>query len=208
MMHRDDPLSQVRIHARLHGRGQARRVVRAVLHALQQIVPEEPFHGLVGQLPADLALESRGHRPTGSRHQFIREIADELHVHRTDAAFYARVTFEQLNAYCRGVTPAGLAASLPADLRPLLSARADNPADRHQRLVRALGSAVTTLSLRTGAPARLDAGASSGPASAHSPISTQSPSGSSSAQTGAATPAPQPDRAEQPRRGAAGRGAA
>jgi hypothetical protein len=64
------------------------------------------------------------------------------------------VTLEQLNAYCRGTTPAGLAASLPADLRPLMSARAEDPAHRHRHLVRRLGSAVTNLSL--GAPVRLD----------------------------------------------------
>jgi uncharacterized protein (DUF2267 family) len=157
IMHRDDPLTQVRICARLHGRNHARRVVRAVLHALQHEVPAKALHGLVAQLPADLALESRSYRPTGSCRQFIRDIADELHVHQPDAAFYARITFEQLNAYCRGVTPAGLAASLPTDLRSLLSARAENPADRHRRLVRILGSTATTLSLRMTAPAQPDA---------------------------------------------------
>jgi uncharacterized protein (DUF2267 family) len=150
-MHRDDPLTQVRIRARLHGRRHAIRVVRAVLRPLRGVIPEAAHQGLIRQLPADLALgiSDRGSSgETGSCRELIRTIAQELHVHEPDAAFYARVTFEQLNAFCRGVTPAGLAASVPTDLRPLLSARADNAADRHRHLIPRLGAAVTTLDLR------------------------------------------------------------
>lgn len=154
-MHRDDPLTQVRIHARLHGRNHARRVVGAVLDALHDVADEAEFQDLVGQLPADLAGRSRGRRPTGSRREFVRHIADYLHIDQPDAAFYARVTFEQLNAFCRGVTPAGLAPALPADLRPLLTARIDSAVDRHRHLTGRLGSAAATLDLRapaTGQP--------------------------------------------------------
>ncbi|WP_433732029.1 DUF2267 domain-containing protein [Actinoplanes sp. CA-051413] len=123
--------------------------------ALRNVLPDPAYLGLAGQLPAEVGLvvTDRRHH-TGSAQQLIRDVADELHVSEPDAAFYTRVTLEQLNAYCRGTTPAGLAASLPADLRPLMSARAEDPALRHRYLVRRLSSAVTNLSL--GAPVRLD----------------------------------------------------
>jgi uncharacterized protein (DUF2267 family) len=150
-MHRDDPLTQVRIHARLHGRNHTRRVVRAVLRALHDLVPGPEFQDLVRQLPADLADLATGsgdRPPAGSRREFVRRIADDLHIDQPDAAFYARVTFEQLNAFCRGTTPARLAAALPADLRPLLTARIDGAVDRHRHLARLLGSAATMLDLK------------------------------------------------------------
>ncbi|MEU8610760.1 DUF2267 domain-containing protein [Actinoplanes sp. NPDC048791] len=154
-MHRDDLVTEVRIRARLYGRNHARRVVRAVMHALRNVLPDPAYRGLAGQLPAEVRLGSTERRhETGSAQQLIREVADELHISEPDAAFYTRVTLEQLNAYCRGTTPAGLAASLPADLRPLLSARSEDPAHRHRHLVRRLGSAVTNLSL--GAPVRVN----------------------------------------------------
>jgi uncharacterized protein (DUF2267 family) len=161
IMHRDDLLTQIRIRARLYGRNHARRVVQAVMHALRKFLPETAYHGLAVQLPADVGVTSpdrrhASHSPTvetSASHQFIRDIADELHVTGPDAAFYTRITFEQLNAFCRGITPAQLAESLPADLRPLLSARADAVAHRH-RLMRLLGSAVTTLSLKPPATSR------------------------------------------------------
>ncbi len=156
IMHRDDLLTQIRIRARLYGRNHARRVVQAVMHALRKHLPETAYHDLVGQLPADVCVTSPGRRQVSHGHtvktraaqQLVRDIAEELHVTGPDAAFYARITFEQLNAFCRGVTPAQLAASLPADLRPLLSARADSPAHQH-RAMRMLGSAVTALNLQT-----------------------------------------------------------
>ena len=159
-MHRDDPLTQIRLRARLHGRKHALRVVRAVLHPLRGLVGEAAFQSLIRQLPPDLGHVATDRRPgdeIGSRPQFIRAVAEELHIHDPDAAFYARVTFEQLNAFCRGVTPARLASSLPADLGPLLSASADGAADRHRRRIHLLGSAIATLDLSAPAPARAEA---------------------------------------------------
>jgi uncharacterized protein (DUF2267 family) len=146
-MHRDDLLTQIRIRARLYGRNHARRVVQAVMHALQRLLPEQAYSDLAGQLPAELGVTSPGHRQLSHSHiietraaqRLIRDVADELHVTGPDAAFYTRVTLEQLNAYCHGVTPAQLAPSLPADVRPLLSARADDPTRR----LRTLGSTST-----------------------------------------------------------------
>ncbi|GAA3951772.1 DUF2267 domain-containing protein [Actinoplanes auranticolor] len=157
-MHRDDLLTEVRIRARLYGRNHAARVVRAVMHALRNVLPEPAYLGLVSQLPTEVAVTPAGRRdvrPDRAALQLIREVADELHVSEPDAAFYTRTTLEQLNAFCRGTTPAQLAASLPADLRPLLSARADDPAQRHRHLVRTLSSSLATLSLKGPPPGDL-----------------------------------------------------
>ena len=80
-----------------------------------------------------------------------------------DAAFYTRITLGQLNAFCHGITPAQIAKEAPPALRPLLCARADEPAHRSQHLVETLGSAVTTLSLANAGrePARRRRGKSS-----------------------------------------------
>jgi uncharacterized protein (DUF2267 family) len=161
-MHRDDLLSQVRIRARLRGPNHARRVVQAVLRALESFVPEPELRALTGQLPAGLgatpppagpgvtpaAAETGG--AVSARCLLIRDIARRLNESEPNAVFYARITFEQLNAFCRGTTPARLARAVPADLRPLLSARAQEPA--HRDLVRTMGSATPALSLRV--PAR------------------------------------------------------
>ena len=152
-MHRDDLLSQVRIRARLHGRGPARRVVEAVVQSLQDLVPETALRGLTAQLPFEVRLRSShrgdaGDSGAGASRKLIRDVARRLHVDEPDAAFYARITFEQLNAFCHGITPARLAPSLPVDLRPLLSARATEPAPGFRRRLATLGSAVGTLSLR------------------------------------------------------------
>ena len=162
-MHRDDLLSEIRTHARLHGRNHARHVVRAVLQALRDIVGEPAVRDLTEQLPPEARPPASGSSPsrdaatTDARAstRLVRDIARQLHVSEPDAAFYARITFEQLNDFCRGVTPAGLAAALPADLRPLLSARLHDPAERYRRHIRQLGGTVATLSLRsTAAPLR------------------------------------------------------
>jgi uncharacterized protein (DUF2267 family) len=155
-MHRDDLLSQIRQRARLHGRNQARRVVQAVMQSLRTFVPETEFRSLVAQLPPDIDLTPVDTLPpgdnlddgTGAGRRLIRDIARRLHVSEPDAAFYTRVTFAQLNAYSRGDGPALIAGLLPAELRPLVSAQADDPALRHRNLIRTLGAAVPSLSLR------------------------------------------------------------
>ena len=159
-VHHEDLLTQVRIRARLHGRNQARRVVRAVLQALSEVVPETAFRRLAAHLPADVGVGSpdpgRGNAAaaTSASRRMIHSVAEQLHVDSADAAFYLRVTFEQLNNSGRGVTPARLAPSLPADLRPLLTARVAEPAHPHRQVLAKLGAAVTTLDLRGSGPAR------------------------------------------------------
>ena len=158
-MHRDDLLSQVRTNARLHGRNHARHVVRTVLRALRDIAEEPAFRDLAAQLPPEVRPPATSDGPDRgtvtadgrASTRLVRDIARQLHVTEPDAAFYARITFEQLNDFCRGVTPAGLAGSLPADLRPLLCARLHDPAERYRRHMRQLGGTVATLSLRTAA---------------------------------------------------------
>ncbi|WP_285688622.1 DUF2267 domain-containing protein [Actinoplanes sp. NBRC 103695] len=144
-MQRDDVVTQVRIRARLNGRKHARSVIRAVMLALRPVIPDAQWQGLVTQLPPE--IEVGGGPGTGSG-DLVHDVATLLNTSEHHAAFYARVTFEQLNSYCRGVTPAGIASSLPAGLRPLLTARVDDPARRHRLVLRSLGAAVPTLSLR------------------------------------------------------------
>ncbi|BCJ50143.1 hypothetical protein Asp14428_16180 [Actinoplanes sp. NBRC 14428] len=150
-MHRDDLLSHVRTRARLHGRGHAQRVVEAVVHGLRGVVPEASWRGLTAQLPFAVGAAVARAEPVGGGacRALIRDVARRLNVAEPDAAFYARVTFEQLNAFCQGITPARLAASAPADLRPLLSARAEESAHRSRRRLATLGTPVSALTLRT-----------------------------------------------------------
>jgi uncharacterized protein (DUF2267 family) len=147
-MHREDLVSQVRARARLHGRNQAGRVIRAVLQASRPLVPEPAFRQLVDQLPSDLAdLPAHG----DASPSLIDSVARALHVDRPNAAFLARVVFEQLNSFCRGVTPATIAPSLPAEVRPLFTARADDPAQRYRSVFPAWGTTSAGLNLRAGA---------------------------------------------------------
>ena len=145
IMQRDDVVTQVRIRARLNGPNHARSVIRAVMLALRPVVPDADWRDLATQLPPELKI-SGGSGSAGG--DLVRDVAALLNVGEHQAAFYARVTFEQLNSYCRGVTPAGIARSLPVELRPLLTARVDDPARRHRLVLRSLGAAVPTLSLR------------------------------------------------------------
>jgi uncharacterized protein (DUF2267 family) len=151
IMHREDVLSEVQRRARLRGRNHARRVLHAVLGALREYVPEPVFQRLADQLPADAGAPPPGGPAvaTGGCRDLIRDVARRLHVGEPDAAFYARVTFEQLNASCpHGTSPARIAPSLPADMRALVCARAHDPADRHRHVLRTLAPVVATLSLR------------------------------------------------------------
>jgi uncharacterized protein (DUF2267 family) len=150
-MHRDDLISQVRVRARLHGRSEARRVLRAVLLAFRTEIPDETFRRIAAQLPAELHLGDDPAPAAGL--PLVRAVAARLYVNEPNAAFLTRVVFEQLNAYCHGVTPASVAASLPAGLRPLVSARADDPAQRFRRLFPAIGPSATVLNLSRVTPA-------------------------------------------------------
>ena len=149
-MHRDDLISQVRVRGRLHGRNEARRVIRAVLQAFRQLVPDDTYRQIAVQLPAEIAV---GPAVPGDGRPLTREVARQLYVNEPNAAFLSRVVFEQLNAYCHGVTPASVADSLPAEVRALVSARADDPAHRFRRLFPAIGPSAAVLSLRATGPA-------------------------------------------------------
>lgn len=155
---RDDPLTQIRIHARLYGRRHAGRVAGAVLQALRPHVPASDFGDLAAQLPAEVVLAGDPVVTGEGCEAFVRDIAERLGVATPDAAFYARVTFGWLNAYCHGVTPAAIAPSAPACLRPLLTARAQDPSLRVRRLLQTLGAAAGSLTLRVPAaePRTLD----------------------------------------------------
>ncbi len=155
-MHRDDLLAGVRVRARLHGPNEARRVIRAVVETLGTLVPG-PIRGLAGQLPADLGItlpEGASWSTEGRAcRRFLRDVAARLLVDEAEAAFLSRVTLGELNAYCRGVTPARLAAMVPADLRPLLRAQPEEPAPRYQRVLQRTVPAAVTLRLEP-TPAR------------------------------------------------------
>jgi hypothetical protein len=45
-----------------------------------------------------MSRDKRPARGRGTAQQLIRDVADELHVSEPEAAFYTRVTLEQLNA--------------------------------------------------------------------------------------------------------------
>jgi uncharacterized protein (DUF2267 family) len=155
-MHRDDLVSQVRARARLHGRNEARQVIQAVLQAFRRLVPDTTFQQIVGQLPRELnALcvgRDRGQGPASDTddacRSLVRAIAQQLHVDEPNAAFYSRIVFEQLNTSCRGITPASLAQSLPAEVRPLIAACAEDPAWRYRDRFPVLGSSAALPSLR------------------------------------------------------------
>ncbi|GGQ62786.1 DUF2267 domain-containing protein [Couchioplanes azureus] len=161
-MHRDDLVSHVRARGRLHGRNEARRVIRTVLQACRQLVPDRTLQQVIVQLPAELAPPRVAPADDGAGRQhiagdacrtLIRSVAQGLHIDEPNAAFLSRVVFEQLNSYCRGVTPASLAPWAPAEVRPLLSARPDDPARRYRLLLPTLGSAGAVLGRRPAAPA-------------------------------------------------------
>jgi uncharacterized protein (DUF2267 family) len=156
-MHRDELVTQVRARARLHGRKEAGRVIRAVLLAFRPLVPDVTFQRFARQLPDEVRAPLAEQGPwaerepsveNGTARAFVRQVARRLHIDEPNAAFLSRVVFEQLNDYCREVTPASVAASLPAELRPLISARAETgpPSRRH---LAALSSNAELLQRRT-----------------------------------------------------------
>lgn len=137
-MHRHDLLTGIRERARLHGPNEARRVLRAVLATLGEFVPG-PVRDLTRELPADLgiALSGSASAVAGDRtcRDFLSRVAGRLLVDEAEAAFLSRITLGELNVFCRGLTPAGIAPMVPADLRPLLRALPDDPARRQQRVL-------------------------------------------------------------------------
>lgn len=143
-MHRDDLVSQVRVQGRLHGRNEARRVIRGVLQALRPLIPDDAFRQITAQLPAEIGPIPAA---TGAG-PLVREAARLLYVDEPDAAFLSRIVFAQLNSWCHGLSPASVAAALPADARALVSARADDPAQRFRRLFPAIAPSAGVLSLR------------------------------------------------------------
>ncbi|WP_244876499.1 DUF2267 domain-containing protein [Winogradskya consettensis] len=120
-----DVLARIQERARLHGPNETRRAVGAILASLADILPRHVFHQLTATFPDDL-------HPTGplppvavapGRNAFVSRLAAHLLIDEPDAAFLARVIFEQWNAAARTLSPATIAYLAPAGLRPLLRAQ-------------------------------------------------------------------------------------
>lgn len=121
-MHRDDLLTGIRIKARLHGRREALRVLHTVLDALAATAPPGPMRELRAQVPPPAGTAGRSGLPG----DLIGSVARALGVEKPEAAFLTRQVFGQLNVWCHGVTPADLAADLPAALTGLVTARPES----------------------------------------------------------------------------------
>jgi hypothetical protein len=130
-MDRESLLVRIEQRARLHGPNETRRAVGATLEALGAVLPQPIVHRLLMRIPADVrhqlpagsGLASAPRDEVENCRDFIGLIGRRLHIDEPDAAFLARVIFEQLNRPSRGLTPAGVAHLAPGDLRPLLTAR-------------------------------------------------------------------------------------
>jgi uncharacterized protein (DUF2267 family) len=118
-----DLLVRVQQRARLHGPNETRRVVRAVVRALADVLPPPLYQRMTAHLPTEIrvGLPTAGTPVAGCR-DFLSRIGTGLFVDGPNAAFLARAVLEQLNAEGHPHVPASAAASAPADLRPLLTA--------------------------------------------------------------------------------------
>ncbi|WP_203843114.1 DUF2267 domain-containing protein [Winogradskya humida] len=121
-----DVLVRIQKRARLHGPNETRRAISAILETLGDILPHHVLDQLAANFPDDLRPTS--HMPPATavppgRNTFISRLATRLLIDEPDAAFLARVIFEQWNAAARTHTPATIAHLAPADLRPLLRAQ-------------------------------------------------------------------------------------
>jgi uncharacterized protein (DUF2267 family) len=146
LVHRDNVVSRVRFRARLYGRNETVRAVRAVLAVLAATAPAGAFRTLTARLPAELVPPAAWPGSAASSRQFVSGVAACLYLDEPSAAFLTRVVFEELNAYCPTTGPAGFAALVPADLRPLLTARAD-PDVRQREMLSSSGLAAPALRL-------------------------------------------------------------
>jgi uncharacterized protein (DUF2267 family) len=121
-----DVLARIQERGRLYGINQTRRAVHGVLGVLADLLPTPAFRRLTAHLPADVRppVPSGEGRPIEvlTCRAFITRLATRLHLEEPDAAFLARVVFEQLNTAAEGASPATVAHLVAADLRPLLSA--------------------------------------------------------------------------------------
>jgi hypothetical protein len=120
-----DLLTRIAERARLHGPNETRRTVCATLEALTGVLPPLVLHPLLITIPDGIRRElpvGRAPRLRNCR-EFITAIAGRLHVEEPEAAFRARIIFEQLNDQPYGLTPASVAHLTPRDMRPLLTAR-------------------------------------------------------------------------------------
>lgn len=121
-----DVLARIQERGRLYGTNHTRRTVRGVLGVLSDLLPTPAFRRLAAHLPGDVrpvvpSGEGRAIEVLTCR-AFITRLASRLLVDEPEAAFLARVVFEQLNAAAVGATPATVAHLVAADLRPLLRA--------------------------------------------------------------------------------------
>jgi uncharacterized protein (DUF2267 family) len=129
----DDLLARVQSRARLYGRNQSRRAVGAVVAALDGSLPAGAVRQIAAQLPAGIrrAMASPNgtsphEKPDAGRGGFLARIAGRLLIDGPDAAFLARVVFEQLNAAMPRKRPAAFAHLACPDLRALLCARVES----------------------------------------------------------------------------------
>jgi uncharacterized protein (DUF2267 family) len=146
-VHRDNVVSRVQFRARLHGRNETVRAVRAVLAVLAATAPAEPYRALTASLPAELVPPTAAATPAPSRRRFVTAVAEALYLDEPSAAFLARVVFEELNRSHPATGPARMSTTVPADLRPLLTARAE-PDIRHRQLLSAWGTSAPPLHTR------------------------------------------------------------
>jgi uncharacterized protein (DUF2267 family) len=149
-----DLMARIQERGRLHGTNQTRRAVQGVLGVLQDMLPAPAFRRLTAHVPAELhpAPPSAAVRPIemlGCR-AFVGRVAARLFLDEPDAAFLARVVFENLNAAASGTTPAAIAHLVAADLRPLLRAGVTH---RPAPQLRITVPAPATATLKRAAPA-------------------------------------------------------
>ena len=120
-----DVLARIQERGRLYGVNHTRRTVQGVLDVLSDLLPSPALRRLTAHLPADVRpplppRETRTIEVLTCR-AFIARLAARLFVDEPDAAFLARVVFEQLNTTA-GTTPAAVAHLVAADPRLLLRA--------------------------------------------------------------------------------------
>lgn len=129
-MQHDEFIGQVQSRGRLSSRGTAERACRATLETLGERITEGLADNLAAQLPHEVGEHLRrtevlGGAGTGERFgrsDFIERVAERAGVDRPRAAHLARAVFEVVDEATSGGVTAKVRASLPPDIRNLISA--------------------------------------------------------------------------------------